>query len=95
MVGIYVNAKLPANTLFQSLDQVLLLGSVYGESSVGKGKDIAIDYSSPNAAKHLHAGHIRSTIIGHVLGNMYEACGHTVHRINYLNDWGGMGVLIE
>lgn len=94
-VGIYVNAKLPASKLFESLDQILLLGDQYGESSVGQGQDIAIDYSSPNAAKHLHAGHIRSTIIGHVLGSMYEACGYTVHRINYLNDWGGMGVLIE
>ncbi len=94
-VGIYVNAKLPADMLFKFLDQVLLLSERYGESSVWRGQDIAIDYSSPNAAKHLHAGHIRSTIIGHVLGNMYEACGYTVHRINYLNDWGGMGVLIE
>lgn len=94
-VGIYVNAKLPADMLFKFLDQVLQLGESYGESSVWRGQDIAIDYSSPNAAKHLHAGHIRSTIIGHILGNMYEACGYTVHRINYLNDWGGMGVLIE
>jgi arginyl-tRNA synthetase len=94
-VGIYVNARLPDSHFFQALEQVVRLDAHFGKSDEGRSQNIAIDYSSPNAAKHLHAGHIRSTIIGHVLGNMYEACGYTVHRINYLNDWGGMGVLIE
>ena len=94
-VGIYVNAKLRPKHLFFALGRVLSLDGKFGESTAGKGRDIVIDYSSPNAAKHLHAGHIRSTIIGHVFGNIYEACGYTVHRVNYLNDWGGMGFLME
>ena len=95
MVGIYVNATIPAEYFFNSLGKVAELGARFGENSTGAGGDIVIDYSSPNAAKHLHAGHIRSTIIGHVLGNIYEASGYTVHRVNYLNDWGGMGILLE
>ncbi len=94
-VGIYINAQLQTKHLFLALQKVLSLGDAFGNSDIGKNKDIVIDYSSPNAAKHLHAWHIRSTIIGHVLGNIYEACGYTVHRINYLNDWGGMGFLME
>ncbi|MDD2565570.1 MAG: arginine--tRNA ligase [Candidatus Gracilibacteria bacterium] len=93
--GIYVNAKINSKVVFNSLQKILDLKEKYGESSEGKGKDIVIDYSSPNAAKRLHTGHIRSTIIGHVLGNLYEASGYSVHRINYLNDWGGVGNLIE
>lgn len=93
--GIYVNAKFGTAFLFASLSPIESQGAKFGESSEGKDKDVVIEYSSPNAAKHLHAGHIRSTIIGHVLANLYAAIGHTVHRINYLNDWGGVGFLLE
>ncbi len=93
--GIYVNARLSNAFLFSALSAIESQGEKFGESSIGRGRDVVIDYSSPNAAKHLHAGHIRSTIIGHVLGNLSEAVGHTVHRVNYLNDWGGMGFLLE
>jgi arginyl-tRNA synthetase len=52
-------------------------------------KNILIDYSSPNIAKELHVGHLRSTIIGDALSNLYEYMGHKVHRINHIGDWGG------
>lgn len=93
--GIYVNVKLSDKYLFETLSSVITLGPRYGMSDVYRGQSMAIDYSSPNVAKHLHAGHIRSTIIGHVISNIYEAAGYTVHRINYLNDWGGFGFLLE
>ncbi|HZT35898.1 MAG TPA: arginine--tRNA ligase, partial [Nitrososphaera sp.] len=48
-----------------------------------------------NVAKHLHAGHIRSTIIGHALHYLYEATGHTAFGMNFINDWGGFGYLME
>ncbi|KAI4227161.1 MAG: hypothetical protein L6R36_002599 [Xanthoria steineri] len=57
------------------------------DSSKGK-KRMVIDFSSPNIAKPFHAGHLRSTIIGGFLANLYEAAGWDVVRLNYLGDWG-------
>ncbi|KAI1099807.1 arginyl-tRNA synthetase [Jackrogersella minutella] len=51
-------------------------------------KRIVIEFSSPNIAKPFHAGHLRSTIIGSFLANLYEGAGWDVVRINYLGDWG-------
>lgn len=49
---------------------------------------IVVDFSSPNMAKVMHLGHLRSTIIGDVLCRFFEFMGHKVHRINHLGDWG-------
>jgi arginyl-tRNA synthetase len=57
---------------------------------------VVIDYSSPNGAKEMHVGHLRSTIIGDSLARVLEARGHTVVRQNHLGDWGTpFGMLIE
>ena len=54
-----------------------------------KGKKrVVVEFSSPNIAKPFHAGHLRSTIIGGFLANLYERAGWDVIRINYLGDWG-------
>ncbi|KAK7908865.1 arginyl-trna synthetase protein [Apiospora marii] len=59
------------------------------QSDPSKGqKRIIVEFSSPNIAKPFHAGHLRSTIIGGFLANLYEAAGWDVVRINYLGDWG-------
>ncbi|KAF5375866.1 hypothetical protein D9615_008184 [Tricholomella constricta] len=60
----------------------------YGTNTSGKGKKVIIEYSSPNIAKSFHVGHLRSTIIGAFLSNLYESCGWDVVRMNYLGDWG-------
>ena len=57
------------------------------DPSKGK-KRIIVEFSSPNIAKPFHAGHLRSTIIGGFLANLYEAAGWDVLRMNYLGDWG-------
>ena len=51
-------------------------------------KRMIVEFSSPNVAKPFHAGHLRSTIIGAFLANLYESAGWDVRRINYLGDWG-------
>jgi arginyl-tRNA synthetase len=61
------------------------------ESNIKEGtktQKVIIEYSSPNIAKDFKLYHIRSTLIGQALSNIYEAIGHDVTRINYLGDWG-------
>ncbi|CCL99216.1 uncharacterized protein FIBRA_01231 [Fibroporia radiculosa] len=60
----------------------------YGTHATGRGKRVIIEYSSPNIAKQFHVGHLRSTIIGAFLANLYKACGWEVISMNYLGDWG-------
>lgn len=74
------------------------LGEEYGRNRFNGLKDpkdpkqgkkrIVVEFSSPNVAKPFHAGHLRSTIIGSFLANLYEGSGWEVVRINYLGDWG-------
>ncbi len=60
-----------------------------------KGRKIVVDYSSPNAAKQMHVGHIRSTVIGETIKRMLSFCGARVIGDNHIGDWGtGFGKLI-
>ena len=59
-------------------------------------KKIIVDYSSPNIAKDMHVGHLRSTIIGDCIANLYEKLGHNVSRINHIGDFGlPFGMIIQ
>lgn len=61
-----------------------------------KQQKIIVDYSSPNIAKEMHVGHLRSTIIGDTLCNLLEFVGHKVVRLNHVGDWGTQfGMLVE
>ena len=60
----------------------------YGNNSYGKGKNLVIEYSSPNIAKPFGMGHLRSTVIGQALCNISKKCGYNVSSINYLGDYG-------
>lgn len=92
--GIYINLRLSTERIASFLSEIIDAGARYGESDLWRGNGIVVDYSSPNLAKKLHAGHIRSTIIGHILSNLYEAVGAYVYRTNHVNDLGGVGYLI-
>lgn len=70
------------------IKDALTRGTNYGYLPLGVGKKVAVEFSSPNIAKPFHAGHLRSTIIGGFLSNLYEKVGWDVTRINYLGDWG-------
>lgn len=60
----------------------------YANSTTGKNKNIVIEYSSPNIAKPFGVGHLRSTVIGNALKNIYKKLGYNVICINYLGDCG-------
>lgn len=93
--GMYVNIRLKESLLLQYLQAFEGSKRSVVENISALDRHFVIDYSAPNVAKKLHAGHIRSTIIGHVLGNIHQACGATVFRLNHINDFGGFGFLIE
>jgi arginyl-tRNA synthetase len=59
-----------------------------GTEQVGEGKKVIIDYSSPNVAKSMHIGHIRSTVIGNAIDRLYRFLGYDVIADNHLGDWG-------
>ena len=68
----------------------------YGDSKIGEGKNVVIDYSAPNIAKPFHIGHLRSTVIGGALYNVYKFLDYNVIGVNHLGDYGTQfGKLIE
>ena len=70
--------------------------SACGIPQKGAGKKIVIDYSSPNAAKQMHIGHIRSTVIGNAIDRIFRSLGYDVIADNHLGDWGTQfGILIK
>ncbi|MFA5392562.1 MAG: arginine--tRNA ligase [Candidatus Paceibacterota bacterium] len=73
---------------FQKELKNLIKSSGFIKKQEDSKKSIIIDYSSPNIAKPMHIGHLRSTIIGEALANLYDLCGYKVIRWNYLGDWG-------
>lgn len=71
-------------------------GGRLGIAPAAQPETVIVDYSGPNAAKEMHVGHLRSTIIGDALARVLEALGHRVIRQNHLGDWGTpFGMLIE
>lgn len=68
----------------------------YGKVNIGNGRNVVIDYSSPNIAKPFHIGHLRTTVIGQALYNIYNFIGYHSVGINHLGDYGTQfGKLIE
>ncbi|MFA7295406.1 MAG: arginine--tRNA ligase, partial [Candidatus Paceibacterota bacterium] len=86
--GGYLNFFVSQEKLAEKLKEAYQKKEKFGFSSEGKNKKIIVDYSSPNIAKPMHIGHLRSTIIGEALSNLYEFLGYKVVRWNYLGDWG-------
>ncbi len=84
----FINFTLANNFLQQQLKEIIKLKDDYGRSEIGKNKTVVIDYSHPNIAKPMHAGHMRSTIIGQAITNTYRFLGYRVIADNHLGDWG-------
>ena len=86
--GGYLNFFVDKSLFAKQIVENYLNSDNYGGSKEGEGKTICIDYSSPNVAKNFHVGHLRTTIIGNSLNNIYKKLGYNVVRINHLGDWG-------
>jgi arginyl-tRNA synthetase len=84
----FINFFLSLDFLFEELKKILKEKENYGKSKSGEGKTVIIDYSSPNIAKPFGIGHLRSTIIGQALYNIYKFLGYKVIGDNHLGDWG-------
>jgi arginyl-tRNA synthetase len=87
--GPFVNFSIDKSRYIASvLAEIAQLGNQYGSDDLGSNKRIVIDYSSVNIAKLMHVGHIRSTIIGQALANIFRFLGYTVIGDNHLGDYG-------
>lgn len=96
VVGGYLNFFINKETLAKEVLEEISKTEQYGKSEIGKEKNIVIDYSAPNIAKPFHIGHLRSTVIGGALYNIYKYLGYNVTGVNHLGDYGTQfGKLIE
>jgi len=95
--GGYLNFKLDMGRFGRTvIENVIRRHGDYGKEKVGVGQVVVIDMSSPNIAKPMSIGHLRSTVIGHSLARILEFSGHKVIRDNHLGDWGTQfGMLLK
>ena len=91
----FINLTLSPAFLRSGL-QSLAVGARLGIEKAETPLRVVVDYASPNAAKQMHVGHLRSAIIGDAIVRLLEAVGHEVARENHVGDWGApFGMLIE
>ena len=96
VAGGYLNFFINRTILAKEVLEEISKNEQYGKSEIGKEKNIVIDYSAPNIAKPFHIGHLRSTVIGGALYNIYKYLGYNVIGVNHLGDYGTQfGKLIE
>ena len=92
-LNFYINKILLAKTVLEEIDKKQ---ETYGANDSGKGKNVLVEYSSPNIAKPFHIGHLRTTVIGAALYNIYKFLGYNTTSINHLGDYGTQfGKMIE
>ncbi len=91
----FINLTMRDDTLAEFVGEVAGAERL-GVQATAPPETVVVDYSAPNVAKEMHAGHLRSTIIGDAAVRLLEWLGHTVIRQNHVGDWGTpFGMLIE
>lgn len=97
VVNGYINFYINSNTLTKTvLTEIEEKRELYGKSNIGENKTVLVEYSSPNIAKPFHIGHLRTTLIGRALYNVYKYLGYNTIGINHLGDYGTQfGKMIE
>lgn len=89
----FITVKINDDWITKQVTSILTSGVSYEAHPKSR---VVVDFSSPNIAKDMHVGHLRSTIMGESCCRILEFCGHEVHRINHVGDWGTQfGMLIE
>ena len=96
VVGGYLNFYTNNKILTEEVLKKIEKEEEYGKANILNNKKIVIDYSSPNIAKPFHIGHLKTTVIGGALYNIYKYLGYNVIGVNHLGDYGTQfGKLIE
>lgn len=96
IAGGYLNFYINKILITEEVLKEISKSDEYGKSDIGKGKNIVIDYSSPNIAKPFHIGHLRTTLIGNSLYKIYKYLGYNTIGVNHLGDYGTQfGKMIE
>ena len=91
-LNFFIDKKILAKEVLEEVENK----EEYGRAKIGEGINIVIDYSAPNIAKPFHIGHLRSTVIGGALSNIYKFLGYNVTGVNHIGDYGTQfGKLIE
>eukprot|EP00882_Tetradesmus_deserticola_P027202 GHRQ01030078.1.p1 GENE.GHRQ01030078.1~~GHRQ01030078.1.p1 ORF type:complete len:311 (+),score=115.92 GHRQ01030078.1:234-1166(+) len=91
----FINCKVSSEYLAARINALMQQG-VASLAPPLRYSRVVVDFSSPNVAKEMHVGHLRSTIIGDTIANTLEFCGADVLRLNHIGDWGTQfGMLIE
>jgi arginyl-tRNA synthetase len=88
-IGPYLNFRVDRAALAAAvIGAVEREGERYGGSHEGAGRTVVVDFSSPNIAKPMHVGHLRSTILGAAIQRLHQALGYRTVGINHVGDWG-------
>ena len=92
-LNFYINPSSVIKNVFEEINEKR---EQYGSSKIGEGKNVVVEYSSPNIAKPFHIGHLRTTLIGNSLYRIYKYLGYNTTGINHLGDYGTQfGKMIE
>ncbi len=84
----FINFFIKKEFLQEELKSIYKDRDSFGRSKIGRGETVIVEYCGTNIAKPMHVGHLRSTIIGDGLANVYKTLGYNVVRWNFIGDWG-------
>jgi arginyl-tRNA synthetase len=84
----YINFFFKPEKIREQVKEIIIKDKNFGKSGENRKRTIIIDYSSPNVAKSMHVGHLRSTFIGQAIYNLYNFLGYKIIGDNHLGDWG-------
>lgn len=84
-INFTINQEIFAKTVIEEVQEQ---GVMFGSSDVGENRNVIVEFSSPNIAKPFHIGHIRTTVIGSAINNIYKFIGYNTIAINHLGDYG-------